>query len=209
VQSSIHAMCQADAKVWMALEHGSLVAVNNQSFNVEREIKELEERHDLVQIINLGDNMESTALALAYKSGVVVFVKFCCKFAHGIEVKSLGIDILSKLENELSTVKLASSQLCTTEICKPQSGQQFEVWCGCNNSTIEIVALDNATPKVLSTHNRSADISKDASIIQLKSAPASMYALHDCNNVISCWSVHKQPVLTSVIKLTQLSSPGS
>lgn len=202
-------MCQAEMQVWMALEHGSLVAVNNQSFKIEREIRELEARDNLVQIINLGDHTKSTALALGYKSGVVVFVKFSFKFAHGLEVKSLGIDILSNLENELSTVKLASPQLCTIETCKPQKSQQFEVWCGCNNSVIEIVALNNATPKVLNTHSISADIPADASIIQLKSTPTNMYALHSGDNVISCWSVCEQPVLNTVIKLTQLKSPSN
>ena len=201
-------MCQAGMHVWMVLESGSLKAVSVLTFMIERQIEELEARDDLVQIISLNNHTASTSLVLAYKNGHIALIKSSSKFAPGIEVKSLGIDILSKLENKLSTIKLASSQLYAIE-----KSHLFEVWCGCDNSTIEIVSLNNETSKVqFNTHSSSADIPQDASIIQLRSsfnmAAHMMYALHSCGSVISCWSVCEQPVLNNVIKLTQLSSPG-
>ena len=215
MDNSIQIMCQAGMQVWMAFEHGNLKAVDAQSFNIVNQIKELEAQDDLVQIVNLSDRNESTVLALAYKSGNVVLVKSHFNFAHGIEVKSFGLDVFSKLEYKLSTVKLASSQLCSLETCKSHKSHLYEVWCGCNKGAIEIITLNDDTFKVqlLNTHNSSVDILQDASIIQLKfsfnTTAHMMYALHSCGSVISCWSVCEQPALNTVIKLTQLSSPGT
>ena len=118
MDSSIQIMCQAGMQVWMAFEHGNLKVVDAQSFSIVNQIKELEAQDDLVQIVNLSDRNETTVLALAYKSGIVVLVKSYFNFAHGIEVKSFGLDVFSKLEYKLSTVKLVSSQLCSLETCK-------------------------------------------------------------------------------------------
>ena len=202
-------MCQDGVYVWMVLEDGSLVAVGAQTFTVERQINNLEARDDLVHIISLNEHAKSTTLVLGYQNGLMVIVKSCVQFAPGIEVKSFGLDILSTLENKLSTIQLTSSQLYTIE-----KSHQFEVWCGCDNSAIEIVSLNNdAFTLRFSTHVSSADIPQDAGIVQLKSSFSTtvghmMYALHGCGSVISCWSVREQPVLSYVIKLTQLKSPG-
>ena len=94
----------------------------------------------------------------------------------------------------------------------------MELWCGCDNSFIEIFICDGSlqlkSKFLLKTHISSPDIPQDASIVQLKlsfNTPAAhvMYALHSCGHVISCWSVCEQPKLNTVIKLTQLTSPGS
>ena len=213
MEGTVQAMCQAGMQVWMTLEHGDLVAVNAQSFKIERRIKELEARDDLVQIIKL-NTTSSTALALAYKSGTVTLVRFHSRLTDGLEAKSFAHNVLSELENKLSTIKLVSSQLCAIEACKLQKGDISELWCGCNDSAIEIISLNNvgsAKLQLISTHCYSVDIPDDTRIIQLKSDTTAhmMYALHSCGNVISCWSVCEQPVLNAVIKLTQLSSPGS
>ena len=214
MDASIQTMCPAGVRVWMAFEHGSLKAVDAQSFKIENQINDLEIQDDLVQIVNLSDRNESAALALGYKSGNVVLVKSHFNFAHGIEVKSFGLDVFSKLEYKLSTVKLVSSQLCSFETCMSQKSHLLDVWCGCNNGVIEIICLNDDTFEVqlLNTHNSSADIPQDASIIQLKASfnttAHMMYALHSCGGIVSCWSVNEQPALNVVIKLTQLSSPG-
>ena len=209
MQGSIQAMCQDGVYVWMVLEDGSLKAVNVLTFTIERQINKLEARDDLVHIISLNDRAESTTLVLGYEDGLVVIVKSCAQFAPGIEVKSFGLDVFSALENKLSTVQLTSSQLYTIE-----KSHRFEVWCGCENASIEIVSLSNdAFTLRFSTHVSSADIPQDAAIVQLKSSFSTtaghmMYALHGCSTVISCWSVREQPELNNVIKLTQLKSPG-
>ena len=203
-------MCQAGMQVWMGFENGSLGAVNAQSFSTENQMRDLETRDGLIQIVNLSDCNDSTTLALAYKSGVVVLIKSYHKFPQGIELKSFGLDVLSKLQDELTTVKLTSSQLCATEAYKSR------VWCGCNDGAIEVISLNDDTFKVqlFNAHDSSPDIPQDTSIIQLRfsaiATPHMMYALHSCGHVVSCWSVSEQPVLNTVIKLTQLiSSPGT
>ena len=207
-------MCQAGMQVWMAFKRGNLKAVDAKSFKVENQMKKPEAQDDdLVQIVNLSDRNESTVLAVAYKSGTVLLVKSHFNFAHGIEVKSFGLDVFSNLEYKTSTAKLVSSQLCSLETCKSQKSHLYEVWCGCNNGAIEIITPSDDTFKVqlLNTHNSSADIPQDASIIQLKFSfntdAHMMYALHSGGSVVSCWSV-EQPALNAVIKLTQLTSPG-
>jgi len=210
VDGSVQIMCQAGMQVWMAFDNGGLKAINVQSFRTDNQIRDLETRDGLIQIVNLSDRNDSTALALAYKSGVVVLVKSYYKFPEGIEVKSFGLDVLSKLQNKLTTVKLTSSQLCAAEVHKSL------VWCGCNNGTIEAISFNNDTFKVqlFNAHDSSPDIPQDTSIIQLRfSASATdhmMYALHSCGRVVSCWSISERPVLNTVIKLTELiSSPGT
>ena len=203
-------MCQDGMYVWMVLEDGSLKGVSAQTFTVERQITKPEARGDLVQIISLSDCTEATTLVLGYEDGLVVIVKPYLKFAPGIELKSFGLDVLSTLENKLSTVQLTSSQLYAIE-----KSHLFEVWCGCDNAMIEVVSvIGKAFTVQFNTHYSSADIPQDAGIVQLKSsfnttAGHMMYALHGCGSVISCWSVREQPVLNNVIKLTELSSPGS
>ena len=205
-------MCQDGIYVWMAIGDGSLKAVSAQAFTVERQINKLtmEARDNLVHIISLTDHAKSTTLVLGYEDGLIVIVKSCPQFAPGIEAMSFGLDVFSSIENKLSTVQLTSSQLYTIE-----KSHQFEIWCGCENASIEIVSLsNNAFPLRFSTHVSSADIPQDVAIVQLKSSFSTtaghmMYALHGCGSVISCWSVREQPVLKNVIKLTQLSSPGT
>ena len=206
-------MCQDGTYVWMVLEDGSLNAVSAQTFKVERQINELEARDNLVHIISLNEHAMSTTLVLGYEDGFLVIVKSCSQFAPGIEVKGISLDVLSALENKLSStvhVQLTSSQLYAIE-----KSHQFEVWCGCDSAAIEIASLNsNASTLRFSTYVSSADIPQDADIVQLKSSFSTtaghmMYALHGCGSVISCWSVREQPVLNNVIKLTQLKSPGT
>ena len=204
-------MCQDGMYVWMAFEDGSLKAVIAQTFTVERQITKPEARGDLVQIIGLSDHTKETTLVLGYEDGLVVVVKPYLKFAPGIEVKSFGLDVLSTLENKLSTIQLTSSQLYAIE-----KSHRFEVWCGCDNAAIEIVSLNGKTFTVkFNTHTTSVDIPQDAGIVQLKSSFSAtaghmMYALHGCGSVISCWSVNEQPVLNNVIKPTQhIGSSGT
>lgn len=216
MEGCVQTMCQAGIQVWIAFKHGNLKAVDAKTFNIENQMKkpEAQDDDDLVQIVSLSDRNESTVLAIAYKSGTVLLVKSHFKLAQGIEVKSFGLDVFSKLEYKISTAKLVSSQLCSLETCKSQKSHLYEVWCGCNNGAIEIITPSDETFKaqLLNTHNSSADIPQNASIIQLKfsfnTAAHMMYALHSSGRVVSCWSVCEQPTLNAVIKLTQLTSPG-
>jgi len=207
-KSPVLAICQAGEYVWLALKHGTLLAVSTSSFQIEHHIMKAElARDDLVQMLTLNDDPKS--IAMAYKDGSMALIP-CLKFEESDNaVKSKPKDI--------KLLKVASSQLYAIEVCKPQDSHQVEVWCGCNNSFIEIFISHKGSSKIqpktiLNTHSNSADIPQDASIIQLKSsfnAAAHVYALHSCSNVISCWSVCEQPILNTVIKLTQFSSPGN
>ena len=212
-------MCQAGVHVLLALKHGTLVAVNTSSFQIEYQKLQPElAKDDLVQMLTL--NAEQAALA--YRDGSVVLISSFKFEKDDVETKAcknnaMGVINAESSDMKLSVLKVTSSQLYSFEVCKLEDSNQVELWCGCGNSFIETFILCDGSSQlqlksVLNTRDSSADIPQDASIIQLKSsfnmAAHMMYALHSCGSVISCWSVCEQPVLNNVIKLTQLSSPG-
>lgn len=221
MKSPVLAMCQVGIQIWLMLKHGTLIAISTSSFQIEYHITKTElARDDLVRMMTIND--DAKLIAMAYKDGSVALIS-CIKFEESdTKAQTFGHNILNAVKSKLRDIKLsivnvASSQLYAIEVCKPQDGDQVEVWCGCDNSFIKIFIPHNGSSQlqlktVLNTHISSADILQDASIIQLKSsfnAEAHMYALHSCGGVISCWNVCEQPVLNTVIKLTQLSSPGN
>ena len=224
MKNPILAMCQVGTQVLLALKHGTLVAVSTSSFQIEYQIMEHELARDgLVQMLTLNDHAEQ--IAMAYKDGSVALISCCLKCGEDdAKIQIFDDNVLSvvkakRRDIKLSILKVASSQLYAIEVCKPQSSNQVQLWCGCDKSFIEVFTPHDGSSQaqfkitVLNTHISSADIPQDAGIIQLTSsfnaAAHMMYALHSCDNVISCWSVREQPVLNNVIKLTQLSSPGS
>ena len=216
MKRSVLAMCQVGTHVLLALKHGTLVAVSTSSFQSEYQIMESElARDDLLQMLSLNDQM-----AIAYKDGTVALVcGLSCEEGDVKEQDDKMSVVATKHKDvklSVTVVKFASSQLYAVEACKSGSSDKVELWCGCDNSFIEIFTHDGSSqlkPKVmLETHISSSDIPKDASIVQLKfsfnAAAHLMCALHSCGRIISCWSVCEQPALNAVFKLTQLSSPG-
>ena len=219
MKSSVLAMCQVGTHVLLALKPGTLVAVSTSSFQSECEIMEPElARDDLFQMLTLNDQM-----AIAYKNGTVALVSGLNCEEDDVKEQIMKDDIMSVVATKhkdvklsVTVVKFASSQLYAIEACKPGSSDKVELWCGCDNSFIEIFTHDGSSQlkskAMLKTHISSSDIPKDASIVQLKfsfdAATHLMYALHSCGHIISCWSVCEQPALNTVFKLTQLSSPG-
>ena len=214
-------MCQVGTHVLLALKHGTLVAVNTSSFQNDYQISQPElEGDDLVQMLTLNDHPEQ--IAMAYKDGLVILVSCLTFIESGVEGQKynnmLNVVTAKSMNVKLSILRIASSQLYAAEVCKPENSKQVELWCGCDNSFIAIYTLHEGSSQLqlktkLNTTISSADIAEDAGIVQLKSsfnttAGHMMYALHGCGSVISCWSVHEQPVLNNVIKLTELSSPG-
>ena len=216
MKSSVLAMCQVGAHVLLALEHGALVVISTSSFQYEYQIMDPElTRDDLAHMLTLDDQM-----AVAYKNGTVALVSHL-NFEESDAVKEQKIEMsvvtTEHKDAKVSVVKVSSSRLYAIEACKPEKSDQVELWCGCDNSFIEIFTHDGSSQlkskAMLKTHTCSSDIPQDASIIQLKAsfnaAAHMMYALHSCGHVISCWNVCEQPALNTVIKLFQLSSPGS
>ena len=223
MRSSVLAMCQVGAHVLLALRNGTLVAVSAGSFQNDYQISQPElERDDLVEMLTLNDHPEQ--IAMAYKDGSVILVS-CLTFTESrTRGQASNDDMLNMVKAKcmnvkLSILKVSYSRLYTIEVCKPENSKQVELWCGCDNSFIEVFTLQEGSSQLqlraeLNTWNSSADIPQDAAIVQLKScfsttAGHMMHALHGCGNIISCWSVCEQPVLNNVIKLTQLSSPGT
>ena len=223
MRSPVLAMCRVGAHVVLALKHGTLVAVNASSFQNDYQISQPElERDNLVEILTLNDHPEQ--IAMAYKDGSIVLVS-CLTFTEsGVRGQESNDNTLSIVKAKcmnvkLSIIRVASSRLYTIEVSKTENSKQVELWCGCDNSFIEVFNLHEGSSQLqlktkLDTRMSSADIPQDADIVQLKSSFSTtaghmMYALHGCGSVISCWSVHEQPVLNNAIKLTQLSSPGT
>ena len=222
MRSPVLAMCQVGTHVLLALKHGTLVAVNTSSFQNDYQISQPElEGDDLVQMLTLNDHPEQ--IAMAYKDGLVILVSCLTFIESGNEGQKynnmLNVVTAKSVNVKLSILRIASSQLYAAEVCKHENSKQVELWCGCDNSFIDIYTLREGSSQLqlktkLNTTISSADIPQDAGIVQLKSSFSAtaghmMYALHGCGSVISCWSVHEQPVLNNVIKLTELSSPGS
>ena len=220
MKNPILGMCQAGVHVLLVLKHGTLVAVNTSTLQIEYQKLQPElAKDDLAQMLTL--NAEQ--VALGYKDGSVVLISSFKFEKDNVETQACKDNTMGVVDAEssdmmkLSVLKVTSSQLYSIEVCKLENSNQVELWCGCGNSFIEVfIPCDGSSQlqlkTVLNTHDSSADIPQDASIIQLKSsfnmAAHMMYALHSCGSVISCWSVCEQPVLNNVIKLTQLSSPG-
>jgi len=226
LKDPVKAMCQVDKYVWIALEHGMLLVINIKSFIIEHQFNRPELVKDgLVQMITVDG--KASMIALAYSNGSIIFIKSCLKFdshhdIHEMHSHSLSYGILEEVNFKLENIKffatnVSSSQLYSIEACKPQDSDQVELWCGCENSIIEIFIPHGRTFKiqskaVLNTQSNLADVPRDASIIQLKFSPnaqAKMYALYSCGSIISCWNTGKQPVLNTIIKSSQLNSPGN
>ena len=222
MKSRVLTMCQIGVHVLLANEHGTLVFLNSISFQTEYQIMQPElERNDMVEMLPLVDHIDK--IVIAYKDGSVALISCCLKFEESDTGHyTMGAVRATHRSVNLSVliVKVSSSQLYTIETYKPTSGDhQIELWCGCDNGTIEILIPHDGPSQLqlkatLYTHSSSADIPQDAGIVKLKSsfnttAGHMMYALHGCGSVISCWSVNEQPVLNNVIKLTELiDSPG-
>ena len=220
MMSPVLAICQVGLYVLLVLKCGTLAAVSTSSFKVEYQVMECElARDDLVQTVTLKHQV-----VIAYKDGTVALVS-CQDFEENDveEPQTIKDDMISVVANKhkdlkLLVVKVASSHLYAIEACKSENSEQVELWCGCDNSFIRIFTHNGLSQlkskAMLNTHLiNPTDIPEDASVIQLKlscnAAAHMMYALHSCGHVISCWSVSEQPVLNTVIKLTQLiSSPG-
>ena len=221
MKSPVLAICQVGLYVLLVLKCGTLAAISTSSFKVEYQVMECElARDDLVQTVTFKHQV-----VIAYKDGTVALVS-CQNFEENDVEKPQIIkdDMICVVANKhkdlkLLVVKVASSHLYAIEACKSENSEQVELWCGCDNSFIRIFTHDGLSQlkskAMLNTHLINPnDIPEDASIVQLKfsfnAAAHMMYALHSCGHVISCWSVSEQPVLNTVIKLTQLiSSPGS
>ena len=221
MESSVLAMCQTGTNVWMILKPGYLVAIDINTFEVLHNIVIPElENEPVVTMVTIDSQAEQYVIVC--KNGLLIVVTARAKtIKQNHDFLSL---IAAKGTSEKANVKLSmmhamSSQLNAVEVCTLQNSNQVELWCGCDNGTIEIYNIcDNRTSKpelltVLDSHINSTSAPQDVSagIIQLKSCINAhmMYALHSCGRVISCWSVSERPTLNIVIKLTQLSSPGS
>ena len=224
MKDTVKAMCRANLHIWVVIEHGKLLIINTCSFKTEHQISKAElDKNDLVDMITVDDY--TNLVTVAYKDGTVVFIKSSLKFngSHDVgEMHSLGFGILQEVNFKHENIKFfvanvsSSQQLYAVEACKPQDSEQAELWCGGDNSVIELFIPHTRTSQpqlktVLKTYTRSPNIPKDASIIQLKSsvnAADCMYALHSHGSIISFWKTGEQPVLITVIKPSQLSSPG-
>jgi len=222
----IQGMCQVGAYIWMASPQGYLIVVDAVTSIVTQQI-------DIPEFVrdNIIDMKTITAglLAALYKSGVVIFVsarspKSCCispdhiskSFLHTLSPKHA----IRQYQPKLSHITVTSPDLYATEVHTAIDDRITEMWCGCGKGVIEVIIPPDGdiTPKsslVLNTHQSSADIPPDASVVQLKSSwhtqsnATYMYALHGTESVISCWMVSEQPTLSTVIKLSPyVSSPG-
>ena len=224
MKDTVVAMCRANLHVWVMLENGKLSIINTCSFKIEHQINKTElNKNNLVDMITVDDY--SNLVTVAYKDGTVAFMKSSLRFNshHGVgEMNSLAFGILEEVDFKHENIKFfvtnvsSSKQLYAVEACKPQESEQVELWCGGDKGIIEIFIPHTRTSQaqlktVLKTHTNSPKIPKDASIIQLKSSVDTidnMYALHNHDSIISFWKTGEQPILISVIKPSQLSSPG-
>ena len=217
MENSVLAMCQIGMNIWMVLEPGYLVAINFATLEIVHRIEiSILENEEVVTMVTIDDQAEQCVVVC--KNGLLVIItvrskpiKEKCNILSSIGAKGS----VEKENIKLSTISVTSSQLNVVEVCKPHNSNKVELWCGCDNGSIEIHIPCNAASKpellvVLDTYIHSTDIPQNAGIIQLKSSvdAHTMYALHSCGRVISCWSVNEQPAFQTVIKLTQLSSPG-
>ena len=225
MKDTVIAMCRANLHVWVMLEHGRLLIINTCSFKTEHQINKAElDKNNLVDMITVDDHIN--LVTVAYKDGMVVFIKSSLKFngQHEVgEMDSLAFGILEEVNFKHENIKFFAANvssfkhLYAVEACKPQESEQVELWCGGDNGVIEIfiphIRTSQAQLKtVLKTHISSRDIPKDASIIQLKSSVNTadhMYALHSHSSIISVWETGEQPVLITVIKPSELRSSGS
>ena len=223
VKDTIKAMCRANLHVYVLLECGKLLIINTFSFKAEHQINKAElDRNNLIEMITIDEH--TNLITAAYRDGMVVFIKSSLKFnsrdiggAHGLRFGLLQ-EMNFKHENiKLFTAHISSPyQLHVIEACKPRGSEQVELWCGSDNGVIEVLVPHARTSQVqlksvLNTRSSSRDIPQGASIIQLRSSVSTvghMYALHNCDSIISCWKTGELPVLITVIKPTQLSSPG-
>ena len=218
MENSVQAMCQVGMNVWMTVKPGHLVALSITTLEVLHhvEIHKLE-NEEVVTMITIDD--QAKQYVIVCKSGLLIVVTACLKAIKqkGGFLSSIAAKGSNEKENvQLSMINVVSSQLNVVEVCKSQNSNQVALWCGCDNGIIEIYMPCNAVNKPelvmeLNTCINSTDIPQKAGIIQLKSSVDAhmMYALHSCGRVVSCWSVCKQPALNAVIKLSQLSSPGT
>ena len=224
VKDTIKAMCRANLHVYVLLECGKLLIINTCSFKAEHLISKAElDKKDLIEMITTDEH--SNLVTLAYRNGMVVFIKSSLKFNSNRDIggaNGLGFGLRQEMNFKHENLKLFAAnitspyQLFVIEACKPRGSEQVELWCGCDNGIIEIFVPHARTSQVqlksvLETHTSSRDIPQDAGIIQLRSsvkAVGHMYALHNQNNIISCWKTGEQPVLIAVVKPAQLSSPG-
>ena len=224
VKDTIVAMCRANLHVWVVLENGKLLIINACSFRIEHQLNKAElDKSNLVDMITIDDH--ANLVTLAYKDGMVVFIKSSLKFSGDCEIgemDSLSFGILEEVNIKHENIKLfstsisSSHQLYSIEACKPQDSEQVELWCGGDNGTIEIFVPHARTSQVqvktvLKSQTSSTDIPLDASVIQLKlsiNTTDHMYALHNRANIISCWKTGEKPVLVTVIKPSILTSPG-
>ena len=219
MENSVQAMCQIGANVWMILKPGYLVAIDIDTFEVVHHIIIPELENEQVVTMVTIDNQ----YVIVCKNGLLIVVLACSKVIkqnHDF-LSLIAAKGTSEKENvKLSMIHVISSQLNAVEVCTPQNSNQVELWCGCDNGIIEIYSnpCNNTAGKlelltVLDSHIHLTNASQDASagIVQLKSYinDHMMYALHSCGRVISCWNISEQPALNSVIRLTQLSSPGN
>ena len=224
IKDTVRDMCQIDSHVWVGLKCGTLLLVDGSTFKTKHQINKPElSKDDLVQMITVDDN--TNLIALAYRSGSIVFISSRSRLnSHYIadEMHSLAFGILEEVDFKQENIKLfaahvLSSQIYAVEASKPAESGLAELWCGCEKGVIEIfIPYSNNSlvqlKTTITTYESSGDIPQDSSIIQLKSSfnsTTQVYALHDRSSIISCWSVCKQPMLNSVIKLPQSSSPGN
>ena len=210
MENSVQAMCQMGLNVWMTLKPGYLVEINFATLEVLHRIEILElVNEEVVTMVTIDEQF-----VIVCKSGLLIIVT---TYSQMVKKKSDFLSLIgpkgSKQNTKISTIHVVSSQLNVVEVCKSQSTDQAELWCGCESGDIEIYISCSGVSKpqlktILNTHVHS--IPQNAGIAQLKSTVDghTMYALHSCGSIITCWSVCEQPVLNDMIKLTQLSSPG-
>ena len=208
-------MCQVGMNIWMSLKQGYLVAIDFATLEVQHRIEASElDNEEVVSMITTDNQAEQ--FVMVCKNGLLIIVTTCLKTVDkNCSFLSLIAAKRSKENTKLSIINVSSPQLNVVEVCKSESNDQIELWCGCECGAIEIFTSCSEFGKlqlktILNTHTCSTDIPQNCGIIQLKSIVDDhmIYALHGCGSVISCWSICEQPVLNNVIKLTQLKSPG-
>ena len=206
LQTSVQAMSQLGKKVWIISECGDVTVVDVKSHSIELQDNKPElSGKKLVGMIAVDD--QAGALALVYSEESIFFISACPCY-----------DIDSQII-KTSKISIPISQLHSMETCR--SNNSSEVWCGCNMNTIRILMAPTnlSQPRLKTTldinaQHRHLGIPQDSSIVQLKatwhslSGITHMHALHSCGGFISCWSTGDHPSLSTVIKLTQLGSPG-
>ena len=200
-------MSQVGKHVWILSECGDVTVVNVKNHKIELQVNKPElTGKKLVCMITI--NHQAGILALAYSNGLVIFIS-----------ASPNYDLDGQII-KTSKISIPISQLHSMETCK--SNNNFEVWCGCNMNAIRIfmAPTDLSQPRLKVTLDINAQhdhlgIPQDSSIMQLKVTWHSLYgikhmhALHSCGSFISCWSTDEHPTLCTVVKLTQLDSPGT